>query len=323
MSNILIHVNKVSKWFEQRSAYFGSPRGIVKAVDELSLEIRKGEILGLVGESGSGKTTLGKTILHLYKPDAGEIMYQGEDVSRLSHKELRKLRRNMQIVFQDPYSSLEPRMKVEEIIAEGLEIHGIGDRHSRKVRINELMEVVGLDAEYTARYPHELSGGQRQRISIARALALEPEFLVADEPVSALDVSVQAQIINLFAELRRKFNLTLLFISHDLSVVKHISDRIAVMYLGRIMEIAPKEELYRRPKHPYTMALLAAVPVPDPERRHDLIELEGDMPSPLDPPRGCLFSTRCPLSVDICRAERPVLKKTGKDHYTACFKAKE
>lgn len=316
----IIDTKKLCKWYPSRSLFYGAKRGVVRAVEDVSLSIRTGETLGLVGESGSGKTTLGRTILQLEKPTSGVVKFKGRDLTALTRSQLRAVRREMQIVFQDPYASLEARMNVGSIISEGLDIHKVGTKDERRQRVQELLGVVGLAPEYTARYPHEFSGGQRQRISIARALALNPDFLVADEPVSALDISVQAQIINLLIDLSKEFGVTMVFVSHDLSVVQHIADRVVVMYLGRIMELAEKDTLYTRPKHPYTSALLAAVPKPDPAQRHQFKVLPGDIPSPVDPPSGCVFRTRCPKAVADCAAVVPELREVEPGHFAACIR---
>jgi oligopeptide transport system ATP-binding protein len=295
----------------------------VKAVDGISFYVRKGETLGLVGESGCGKSTTGRAILQLYKPTAGSVKFGDVELTRLGTGDLRRMRRKMQMIFQDPYASLNPRMSVGSIIGEPLAIHGLsrGGR-ARKERVQELMRIVGLNPYYANRYPHEFSGGQRQRIGIARALAVEPDFIVADEPVSALDVSIQAQIINLMEDLQQQFGLTYLFIAHDLSVVRHISDRVGVMYLGKMMELADRNELYENPQHPYTKALLSAVPVPDPavERKRERIILTGDVPSPLFPPKGCVFNTRCPIVIDECRQVIPEWRDIGNGHMVACHR---
>jgi oligopeptide transport system ATP-binding protein len=292
----------------------------LKAVDGISLEIKKGETFGLVGESGCGKSTVGRTLVRLYEPSGGQVVYGGKDVHRARGEEAKSLNRRMQMVFQDPQASLNPRMVVGDIVAEGLDIHGLaGSPEERLDRVNELLETVGLNREHANRYPHEFSGGQRQRIGIARALAVDPDFIVADEPVSALDVSIQAQVINLLRKLQKERDLTYLFISHDLSVVKYISDRVGVMYLGVMVETAPSEELYANPVHPYTQALLSAVPVPDPdaENERERIVLEGDVPSPVNPPSGCRFRTRCPYATQACAHDEPVWREVGPEHWVA------
>ena len=305
--------------------YFDIPVGLLKskplkAVDDVSFSIRKGETLGLVGESGCGKTTVGRSILQLYKPTGGEIIFKGKKIE--SKESIKQLRQNAQMVFQDPYSSLNPRMTVGDIVGEPLDVMNMyKSRKERDKRVNELMEIVGLSSEHATRYAHEFSGGQRQRIGIARALAVEPEFIVCDEPVSALDVSIQAQIINKFEDLQEQLGLTYLFIAHDLLVVKHISNRIAVMYLGRIMELAPSDELYNHPLHPYTISLMSAVPIPDPNyaRNHQRILLEGDVPSPLNMPSGCPFRTRCQRATKECAEIRPELREVAPEHLVACI----
>ena len=318
---VLIDVRDLQMYFPvTKGVIFQSRVGEVKAVDGVSLQIMRGETLGLVGESGCGKTTFGRCILQVIKPTGGEVRFRGQDLTQLSGKAIRPLRRELQVIFQDPYGSLNPRMTVGAIVEEPLVIHKTGDRNERKSRVQELFEVVGLNPNMMDRYPHEFSGGQRQRIGIARALAVNPSFIVCDEPVSALDVSIQAQVINLLRSLQQRFDLTYLFISHDLSVVRHISDRVAVMYLGKIVEITGRDELYQDPKHPYTRALLSAVPIPDPvvEATRERIILTGDVPSPIDPPKGCSFHPRCPFVMDVCREVTPPLKQTTQGHSVAC-----
>jgi oligopeptide/dipeptide ABC transporter ATP-binding protein len=293
---------------------------VVRAVDGVTFEILRGETLGLVGESGCGKSTVGRCLLRLIEPTTGEIEFEGRNVLDTSGRELRELRREMQIIFQDPYASLNPRLRVRDIIAEPLVIHGISNAEERRARVGELLRRVGLDPDYMNRYPHEFSGGQRQRIGIARALALNPKLIVADEPVSALDVSVQAQVVNLLQDLQQELGLTYLFISHGLAVVEHISTRVAVMYLGRIVEVASAPELYARPLHPYTRALLSAIPIPDPRRKRERIVLEGDVPTPINPPSGCRFRTRCPMAIAECARIDPDLREISPGHTAACIR---
>lgn len=310
----LISVRNIKK-------YFYVKEGILKAVDGLSFDIYPGETFGLVGESGCGKSTAGRTIIRLYEPTEGEVIFNGRNIYKLSHKEMQEVRKNFQMIFQDPYASLNPRMTVEDIVAEPLDIHNVYKNNvNRRNRALELLELVGLNEEHLSRFPHEFSGGQRQRIGIARALALNPKFIVCDEPISALDVSIQAQVVNLLKELQKKFGLTYLFIAHDLSMVRYISDRVGVMYLGHMMELAPSEELYENPLHPYTKALLSAIPIPDPEvqRSRKRIMLEGDVPSPINPKPGCRFVERCSIGKDICRKEIPTFREVRKNHFVAC-----
>ena len=316
-NNVLLQVSDLRKYFPVRRGLFATVSGYVKAVDGISFTIRRGETLGLVGESGCGKTTAGRSILRLIEPTGGEVLFDGSPVLRLEDEELRRIRKQMQIIFQDPYGSLNPRMTVGGIVMEGWVAHGMYARAERIERAQALLERVGLDREHFYRYPHEFSGGQRQRIGIARALAVEPQFIVCDEPVSALDVSIQAQIINLLSDLKREFGLSYLFIAHDLSVVEHISDRVAVMYLGKIVEQASSEELFRNPLHPYTKILLASVPSLETRenKRHVIV---GDVPSPLNPPAGCPFHTRCPEAMDVCRKEMPVTVEQTAGHSVAC-----
>jgi oligopeptide/dipeptide ABC transporter ATP-binding protein len=295
--------------------------GYVRAVDGISFSIKRGQTLGLVGESGSGKTTIGRTIVRLYKPTAGQILFEDQDLAKLEGEPLRQVRRRVQMVFQDPFASLNPRFTIGSLIAEPMNIYGVASNNEVRERTLELLRVVGLRSEYIDRYPHEFSGGQRQRIAVARALSINPEFVIADEPVSALDVSVRAQVLNLLQRLQKQFNLTYLFVSHDLSVVRHVADRIAVMYLGKIVELSDRDELYATPKHPYTKALLSAVPIPDPqiEKRRQRIILSGDLPSPINIPSGCRFHTRCPMAQAICREVEPAFEaKEGREHYAAC-----
>jgi oligopeptide/dipeptide ABC transporter ATP-binding protein len=316
----LLSVRDLKKHFPIKKGFWSRTVGHVKAVDGVSFDILPGEVLGLVGESGCGKTTTGRCILRLIEPTAGTVEFEGENVVELDRGDMRRLRRKMQIIFQDPYSSLNPRITVGAMLAEVLRIHKIAEGQAAQARIRHLLEVVGLFPEHANRYPHEFSGGQRQRIGIARALSVDPKFIVCDEPVSALDVSVQAQVINLLQDLQKEFDLTFLFIAHDLAVVEHISDRVAVMYLGKLMEMADSDELYENPLHPYTRALLAAIPVPVPKARRERIELEGDVPSPANPPSGCPFHPRCPIATAECAEVIPEFRDVGGGHYVACIK---
>jgi oligopeptide transport system ATP-binding protein len=320
----LLEVRNLVKHFRVAGGLFGGRSGLVRAVDGVSFELRRGETLGLVGESGCGKTTTGRCILQLERPTSGEVIFEGRDLTKLGDDELRAVRRKVQVIFQDPYSSLNPRMTVGQIIAEPLAVHGIvTERKSRAQRVREILTHVGLLPQHAYRYPHQLSGGQRQRVGIARALAVEPALIICDEPVSALDVSIQAQIINLLEDLQAEFGLTYLFVAHDLSVVRHISDRVAVMYLGKIVEITDRKSLYDAPLHPYTKALLSAVPIPDPvlEARRERVVLGGEVPSPLNPPPGCVFHPRCPIAIDRCRHEVPELREIRAGHRAACVLA--
>ncbi|GGK30536.1 ABC transporter ATP-binding protein [Caldalkalibacillus thermarum] len=318
MAETLLEVRHLKKYFDITGGIFGRKIGEVKAVDDVSFTVYKGEVLSLVGESGCGKSTTGRVILRLIEPTSGQIIFANHDITKLSFKEMRRVRRDMQMVFQDPYASLDPRHTVEKIISAPLRVHGIGTRKEQRERVYELLEVVGLSSYHAKRYPHQFSGGQRQRIGIARALAINPKLIIADEPVSALDVSIQAQVLNLLKDLQQKFDLTYIFISHDLSVVRHISDRVGVMYLGRLVELAPTDALYDNPKHPYTQALLSAVPVVDPDYKQERIILKGDVPSPANPPSGCAFHTRCPQAMEICKEQRPSLLNDGNGHFVAC-----
>ena len=317
----LVRIEGLKKYFPVQSGVLSRVTNFVKAVDGVDMTISEGETVGLVGESGCGKTTLGKTIIKLLEPTKGNIYFRADNITGLSPSRMRPYRKKMQIVFQDPYGSLNPRMKVESIVAEGLVIHNISTPGERKGIVRELLRTVGLREDALPRYPHEFSGGQRQRIAIARALALNPEFVVCDEPISALDVSVQAQIINLFMELQEKFRLTYLFISHDLRVVRHISDRVAVMYLGKVVEFAPSGELYKNPLHPYTRVLISSVPVADPDKQRKMTVLKGDVPSPINPPSGCSFHPRCPIAVEKCSSVEPELRDAGGGHLVSCHLA--
>jgi oligopeptide transport system ATP-binding protein len=321
---VLLEVRDLVKHFSVGGGLFGGRAGTVRAVDGVSFTLRRGETLGLVGESGCGKTTTGRCILQLERPTSGQVVFEGRELGALSDTELRPMRRRMQVIFQDPYASLNPRMTVGQILAEPLAVHGVvPDRQARRDRVRDLLSRVGLLPQHADRYPHQLSGGQRQRVGIARALAVEPSLIICDEPVSALDVSIQAQIINLLEDLQAELGLTYLFIAHDLAVVRHISDRVAVMYLGKIVEIADRREVYENPLHPYTKALLAAVPIPDPaleaQRIHSV--LMGEVPSPLNPPPGCVFHPRCPIAIERCQGEVPPLREVSPGHWAACLLA--
>lgn len=318
MNEPILQVKNLSKHFKVES-------GFLQAVDGLNFDIYKGETFGLVGESGCGKSTAGRTILRLYEPTSGEAIFEGQNIYDLSPKEMKEHRKEMQMIFQDPYASLDPRMTVEEIIAEPLVIYGIGNKKERRERVIELLEMVGLSAEHSLRFPHEFSGGQRQRIGIARSLALKPKFIICDEPISALDVSIQAQVVNLLKDVQKKLGLTLLFIAHDLSMVRYISDRVAVMYLGKLMEVGITEDFYSNPLHPYTKALLSAIPIADPDeqRKRVQIELEGDVPSPINMKPGCRFVDRCPYGDDTCRGRDPEMEEILPGQYVACFKVRE
>lgn len=317
---VLLEVRNLKKYFPVHRGFFGGKKLYVQAVDDISFQIYKGETLGLVGESGCGKSTAGRTIIRLYESTAGEIIFDGAEISKMSENELKPFRKRMQMIFQDPYASLNSRMTVGDIIGEPIDIHNIASGDERQAMIYELLERVGLSKEHASRYPHEFSGGQRQRIGIARSLAVRPDFIICDEPISALDVSIQAQVVNMLEDLQKEFGLTYLFIAHDLSMVKHISDRIGVMYLGKLVELSDSKELYDKPMHPYTQALLSAIPIPDPVATHSKqrIVLEGDVPSPINPPSGCRFRTRCGYAYDRCAKEEPILQDMGGGHMVAC-----
>lgn len=319
-TNVLLEVNGLKKYFDASEGLFSKQKKYIKAVDDVSFVIHRGETLGLVGESGCGKSTTGRTIIRLYDVTDGEILFDGVDLARLNQKQMLPYRKKIQMIFQDPYASLNARMTVGDIVREPLDIHNIGVAKGRKKVVEDLLDAVGLNPDHAARYPHEFSGGQRQRIGIARALAVQPEFIICDEPISALDVSIQAQVVNMLEDLQRERGLTYLFIAHDLSMVKHISDRIGVMYLGKLVELADSDTLYNKPLHPYTQALLSAIPIPDPDQAaaSRRILLEGDVPSPIDPPPGCRFMSRCPYKMEICGREDPPFIEVEKGHYCAC-----
>ncbi|WP_294350945.1 ABC transporter ATP-binding protein [uncultured Clostridium sp.] len=321
--DVLVKVENLKEYFPIKGGFFGKTVRHVKAVDGVSFEIKKGETLGIVGESGCGKSTTGRAILQLLKPTDGKVYFKGQEITAMKRSELRKIRTQMQLVFQDPYSSLNPRMTVGSIIGEALIDHNLVSKDKLRDRVLEVMEMCGLPEYYIDRFPHEFSGGQRQRIGIARSLALDPDFIVLDEPVSALDVSIQAQIVNLLVKLQKEKGFTYMFISHDLSVVKHICTKIGVMYLGNMMELADKDELFKNPLHPYTKALLSAIPIPDPTVKRERIILQGDLPSPANPPKGCKFHTRCPYATEKCSQEAPEYREVTKNHFVACHRATE
>lgn len=317
----LVIVKNLVKYFPVRSGLLQRVTAWVQAVDDISFTIREGETFGLVGESGCGKTTIGRTMLRLIEPTSGSVTFDGQEVFKLRGREMKEMRRNMQVIFQDPYASLDPRMPIGESVMEGLNVHGIGTPRERFETMLEILKKVGLEDYHARRYPHEFSGGQRQRIGIARALALFPKFIVCDEPVSALDVSIQSQVLNILKDLQSEFGLTYLFIAHNLSVVEHISDRVGVMYVGKMVELTGREELYENPLHPYTKALMSAIPIADPTLKRERTILKGDVPSPLNPPKGCRFHPRCPVAIDRCSLEEPVFKEIKPDHWVACWLA--
>lgn len=318
MTDVLLKVENLKKYFPITGGLFGKTVGHVKAVDDVSFFVRKGETLGLVGESGCGKSTTGRVLMRLIEATEGKVVFEDQELTSLNSTALRKMRKEIQMVFQDPFASLNPRHTVEKILEEPLIVHGVGDKEERKRRVREMLEVVGLSSYHAKRYPHQFSGGQRQRIGIARALMTKPKLIIADEPVSALDVSIQSQVLNLLEDLQREFGLTYIFIAHDLGVVKHISDRVGVMYLGRLVEITESEKLYEKPLHPYTRALLDSIPIPDPDVKKDRELLSGDLPSPSNPPLGCAFHTRCKDCMDICKTTRPEMKEVEPGHFAAC-----
>ena len=319
----LVQVRNLKKYFPVSRQLFSTQRRYIKAVDDVSFDVFEGETLGLVGETGCGKTTVARTILQLYRPTSGQVLFDGVDLASLQENDLRKMRSRMQMIFQDPYASLNPRMTVGAIIAAPLDVHTKLDQKEKRERVQELLKLVGLNPDFVNRYPHEFSGGQRQRIGIARALALNPDLVICDEPISSLDVSIQAQVVNLLEELQNRLGLTYIFVAHDLSMVRHISDRMVVMYLGKVMELADRNEIYLNPSHPYTRALMSAVPIPDPDkaRNRKRIILKGDIPSPLNPPQGCNFNTRCPIAVERCFKEDPDYREIKPDHWVACHLA--